>query len=1403
MKHSYLLASFLFAISYVANSQKIFNYEKNFSKIDKLYEKGEYKKALKKNKGEKKSSDKRLQAFAWLYEAKIREAQGLMKEMEGSLKKSLEVAEEFKTTEPRTYNLFLVKLAAFYREYGNPRKSVESIERITSADLPPLQQHEKNAELGKSYILAGKFEQAEKHLLLAIRGFDSLLNSKNLKRPQKIAAKKQKARLLTQRAYLDTQRGYYNQADSILKTHQLTVRKLTSVVDIAYIEHLIAFARNREAQERYRTANQYYRKGQRANEYYDFAFKKSSKSYFLMQESIVKNHIYNEAALPLEYSFAMLKLKKDTKHFFPKNSSYFARIKLLEAERAMKRRSYQKAQKILLEILDPKSPIYLPADHELRAIATKYLAKTYEKDVFTKIEEVEKTYQDWLAIQQSRYPTDGFTYQVSNLELADFYLRETENFQVGKAIFESNPLEQIAKNISQISPSYIRIANWFANYYENIDQYDKAMSLVQKNVQFAEKNYGSSDIRFAKQLAILASVQAKNGDYKEAEKAISKATDITKLFFGDKSNVSPVYAEALVKMAAIQGSIANYAKADSLLRNAELILANYEALPKKKKSSIVEDEFDLEAMKAESIEETARQYIRIGSYELTEKLLLQVLEEREKKFGSQGRRLIRPLIELANLYIIKTEYLKADAYINRALAIAEKAYGKDNLIYAQSLEILARLQNNLGDVEGAKKSISEAIRIISKIFSPKHIQNAPFLSSLAVIDISENVKQNFASAEEKLLQSREIIEKTFDKMHPQYAEILQTMSALYLEVKGKNQQAINFLNQAEQIWIKKFPTKENINFAKIAALKAEAYLQQGNIQAAEQSLLETRSIYTKIFGEQHEGVVKTNSKLGRVYYMKKDYENANQALLKSTAEYLNYVKKFFPFLSEKQKAKYWYSIQGDFEFFKNLVLAQLSTKPELVAQLYNQLLQTKGLLLDNHLRVRNQILASNNAELIKSYRQLLNKKELYINSLEMSLAERKRINTDALEKEIASLEKQINAETAKIGLHLSNDQEITWKDIQKQLKEGEVALEITRISYYDKQFTDSVVYLALKVAPGSLQPEAIVLPHGNEMEKDMLNYFRNTIMFNKATSTEPYEFFWKPIEKSVRNAKAIYFAADGVYTQINPELLYNGTQMLIDLHNFIFVNSSKDLLSSKAGAEQINKSAFLVANPEFYLKNKEGGAVAYLPGTFQEAKGIEEILRKNAWQANLYLWEKATEEQVKNNKIDASILHFATHGFFLESLGTSEGISEELAELKILNNPMMRSGLMLAGAGDLVERQSFIGDGILTAQEISNISLDNTQIVILSACETGRGEVALGEGVFGLQRALFLAGAKNIIMSLFKVDDAATAELMSLFYEYYLNQANDIHTAFRNARITLRKKYQKPIYWGSFILLGK
>jgi CHAT domain-containing protein len=213
--------------------------------------------------------------------------------------------------------------------------------------------------------------------------------------------------------------------------------------------------------------------------------------------------------------------------------------------------------------------------------------------------------------------------------------------------------------------------------------------------------------------------------------------------------------------------------------------------------------------------------------------------------------------------------------------------------------------------------------------------------------------------------------------------------------------------------------------------------------------------------------------------------------------------------------------------------------------------------------------------------------------------------------------------------------------------------------------------------------------------------------------------------------------------------------------------------------------------------------ISALPGTEKEVSQLQFMLKQKGWLTSEYLEGSASEEKIKEIS-NVKILHLATHGFYKPTPQASMEQEMEGNEALLVQNPMMRNGILLKGAGDLMEKTDYnynMESGILTAQEAMSLNLDKTDLVVLSACETGLGDLEAGEGVMGLQRAFLVAGAKVLIMSMFKVDDEATQKLMLKFYQKWLN-SNNMRQSFIDAKKELRVEYPDPIYWGAFIMIG-
>jgi CHAT domain-containing protein len=229
-----------------------------------------------------------------------------------------------------------------------------------------------------------------------------------------------------------------------------------------------------------------------------------------------------------------------------------------------------------------------------------------------------------------------------------------------------------------------------------------------------------------------------------------------------------------------------------------------------------------------------------------------------------------------------------------------------------------------------------------------------------------------------------------------------------------------------------------------------------------------------------------------------------------------------------------------------------------------------------------------------------------------------------------------------------------------------------------------------------------------------------------------------------------------------------------------------------------------------------------LEGTKKEVEDIARLAKQYNLKTEVYLAKQASEGAVKKLR-SPWVLHIATHGFYaspeklkVEERKTKRVMTQQLMTPKEENrafdvpveNPLLRAGLLLAGAEKTLYQDSLRQgswqkeDGILTAQEAMNLYLDDTELVVLSACETGLGYISQGEGVYGLQRSFQQAGARAVIMSLWKVNDEVTQKLMTAFYTNWLQKKMSKREAFQQAKAQIRKQYPNPFFWGAFVMIG-
>jgi len=311
-----------------------------------------------------------------------------------------------------------------------------------------------------------------------------------------------------------------------------------------------------------------------------------------------------------------------------------------------------------------------------------------------------------------------------------------------------------------------------------------------------------------------------------------------------------------------------------------------------------------------------------------------------------------------------------------------------------------------------------------------------------------------------------------------------------------------------------------------------------------------------------------------------------------------------------------------------------------------------------------------------------------------------------------------------------------------------------------------------------------------------------------------------PVAAHLNGVSTLYFSPDGIFHKINLSTLRkpDGSYLVDNLVLVQVTNLRHILERSPENAGMEPGVAALFGNPAFGnaaisgpgdavdqnyrdVVEESGGyfKLTPLPGSKREVEQIAQKLSAQKWQPVVFTGAQATEDTLKKCK-NPKVLHIATHGYFLNAEKKTD--TPGFASPAAAQNPALRSMLFFTGAENTLNgHPADRNDGILTAFEAAVLPLDGTELVVLSACNTGLGKIQNGEGVYGLQRAFRIAGAKSLIMSLWEVEDKATELFMTHFYDNWTSGMSKT-AAFRKAQQTLKAKYPQPFYWGSFVLVN-
>jgi len=899
--------------------------------------------------------------------------------------------------------------------------------------------------------------------------------------------------------------------------------------------------------------------------------------------------------------------------------------------------------------------------------------------------------------------------------------------------------------------------------------------------------------------------------------------------------VEPLLLEAKASSERFLGKTSSeYSESLSVLGLSYISLGQYDkALPITLESkSIREKIFGENTLPvAESLSNLARIYQETGYLEQAEQLYLEAIFIWEKMNSKEAPGALGSKNNLANVYMELGQYEKSEQLYLEIVRTAAKTRGKNTTDYAGYLNNLAFLYGKMGLHEKAKALVLESKAIFEQSVGKENYQYTFILGSLAALC---HDSRQYKQAEQYLWEANAILEKILGKEHPLYATNLFSLALAY---QGANQH-----EKAMEMYLATLRIREKVLPAGHPVILdcfnniADLYFSMGQIEEAGHLYLKVKNLRAQFQGKTHLDYAHSLKSLAKYYIQTRQIKEAITLLLENASLEQNLIKSASHHLSEQELYTYLNSFDQSNQQFFSLCLAAGTTSNHLLSASYNNIIFYKGLPQSIAAQIRLKELSG--AQAPDKYIDFTACHRRLATEYAKPIAMRDSVQIVALEEKANALEKQLIRIVAGFGDAI---RQVNWSEVQAELQPGEAALEFVHFNYYNPEPTDSVLYVVLLLKPDMQHPMFIPLCEEKQLQALLpaadgkLNNDQVNDLYNNDAL---YRLIWSPLESHLTDVRKIYYSPSGLLHRLNLAALPTSPKaVLSDRHDMVSLGSTRQLaLDNQNVASHEAPAALIYGGIQFDMDSTtyrerpashtnsprglsfvqtdstlRGDTWDFLKWSEKEADNIQAALGQAGIKAQVIKGRQATEEsfkQIGQTGSSPRILHISTHGFFFPDPANPKSETGNLQSnepvFKLSDHPMIRSGLILAGANHAWKTGSPLGnreDGILTAYEISQLNLRNTKLVVLSACETGLGHIEGNEGVYGLQRAFKIAGAKTLVMSLWQVPDYQTQELMTVFYQKWLLGKMPVRQALLAAQKEMRDKGYEPYYWAGFVVV--
>ncbi len=823
-----------------------------------------------------------------------------------------------------------------------------------------------------------------------------------------------------------------------------------------------------------------------------------------------------------------------------------------------------------------------------------------------------------------------------------------------------------------------------------------------------------------------------------------------------------------------------------------------------------------------SLKEQILNYKNLDDYHKVLKISEEYIELLKGISGGIDPDYIMILEDLATMYSRNGDYLEALEIRMEVVQFQKEALGEKNKDFLTSLANLGVAYSKLGQYQKALEIKLKVVEIGKEIFGEKHPSYLLNLNNLAYTysDLNEDQK-----ALEISLKIIELGNQVFSEKDPDYLTCKSNLASIYLRL-GDYQKAFDISLDVWEIRKEVLGERHPDYFQSMSFLE-RLYYGIGDFDTSYDACRFNVRWTKEILGDNHPDYLVRLNNLSLTEFRLMKYDSAEYHFSEMLLRTQKMVFKNISLMTETQRALYWRTIKNYFYPFPMFLEKRLKIHPEGTIDAYNYTLFAKGLLLNTSIDF-NQLIAEKGSAEAKAKFDELKSLRLRIQKLNEKPIDERFLNVDSLENVAQQKETGLVKISKEYGDYTRN-LKINWKDVQAKLEEKDVAIEFVEYP----TLTDTVKYAALVLRKGWSYPKMISLFRKDQIE-ELIKQDKNKVYANGYVGKQIKKLIWNPLEDFISPGERVYFSPAGIYHQLAIEnLAVNDSATLADQYQMYRLSSTKELVTKSIRTK--HKSAALYGGLQYDLDSVKMVAESkkyhtgenllafrgysndttvrkgweYLGGTLQEVEQINRMMNDKQYLVAEFTGEKGNEESFKAlSGKSPEIIHIATHGFFLpiEDSRKNQFMQMRMGDQRESGSgvdPMLRSGLMLAGGNKAWQGEEVpetIEDGVLTAREISRMDLRGTDLVVLSACETGLGEVS-SEGVFGLQRSFKQAGVKNLIMSLWEVSDQATSFMMTEFYANLLS-GDDLKTAFVAAKQKCKQKFPEPQYWAAFVLLN-